>query len=64
MNIIKKVFNKITYIKTDRYVKFKQRELQKVLLREPLAKKLQFADSFPLYKTFLPYFYFFIILHI
>ena len=42
MNIIKKVFNKITYIKTDRYVKFKQRELQKVLLREPNKPRIYF----------------------
>lgn len=42
MNIIKKVFNKITYIKTDCYVKFKQRELQKVLLREPNKSRIYF----------------------
>ena len=42
MNIIKKVFNKITYIKTDCYVKFKQKKMQKVLLCEPNKPRIYF----------------------
>lgn len=30
MNIIKKIKNKLTYLKSERYVKQKQRELEKV----------------------------------
>ena len=33
MNIIKKIKNKLTYLKSERYVKQKQRELEKVISR-------------------------------
>ena len=38
MNIIKKVQNKLTYLKSERYVKQKQRELQQVISRNRECK--------------------------
>lgn len=42
MNIIKKVQNKLTYLKSERYVKQKQRELQQVISRNNNTPRIYF----------------------
>lgn len=42
MNIIKKVKNKLTYLKSERYVKQKQRELQQVISRNSNTSRIYF----------------------